>query len=81
YQELNVDLEALQELLDHVREDGYDSRRNAVIQGISGISLPILEGDGTCRAAVTVAKPTDELSDREAGQIVEKIRSYIEFLS
>jgi len=81
YQALNVDLEALQDLLAHVREAGYDSRRNAVIQGISGISLPILEGDGTCRAAVTVAKPTDDLSDQEAGQIIEKIRSYLELLS
>ncbi|UMM08120.1 helix-turn-helix domain-containing protein [Gluconobacter frateurii] len=81
YQELNMDVAALRELLGRVRDAGYDFRRNAVLHGMSGISLPIWEGDGTCCAAVTVSKPTEALSDREAGKIVEKIASYIELLA
>ncbi|GBQ09303.1 IclR family transcriptional regulator [Komagataeibacter rhaeticus] len=77
YAELGLDVEKLRAYLTTVRELGYDYRRNPVLDGISGISMPVIERDGSCSAAITVSKQTSDLTEDEALQIIDKMKSYI----
>jgi len=77
YQALGVDVDWLTGYLSQVRDIGYDYRRNAVLYGMSGMAVPLYEWDGSCCAALTVAKTSDALSDEEAPRIIAAMRAHV----
>ncbi|AQS85799.1 MAG: IclR family transcriptional regulator C-terminal domain-containing protein [Acetobacter aceti] len=77
YGELGLDLEKIHECIDQVKKLGYDYRRNAVINGVSGVSMPIRESDGSCSAAITVSKPTASMTEDDAHLLITRLGTSI----
>ncbi|MBM9400766.1 helix-turn-helix domain-containing protein [Gluconacetobacter azotocaptans] len=75
YTTLDVDVGALRAYLPTVRMLGYDYRRDTFIEGISGISVPLHEDNGRCRAALTIAKPSEFLPDSEVPALIAHMKT------
>jgi len=80
YRELGLDPAWVRSYSQSVHEKGYDFRGDAVISGIGAISMPIIDRDGTCVSAITVARNTAEMTPEDAGPIIQRIRHYLEAL-
>lgn len=77
YNELGMDIKNMHECIEQVKKFGYDYRRDAIISGVSGVSMPIRESDGSCSAAITVSKPTLSMSEDEACLLIARLATSI----
>jgi len=77
YRELGIDPDWVRTYSQSVHEKGHDFRTSAVIHGITAVAMPIIEFDGTCAAAITVAQDTARMTIETANLVIEKMRSYI----
>lgn len=53
--------EALRKELDRIRGCGYCFAKNDRVEGLAGLSTPILDASGFARAVITISGPTDRI--------------------
>jgi len=58
-----VDRDALERELDGIRHAGYATSRGERIDGAAGLSVPVLDADGSIIAALSILGPADRLPD------------------
>jgi len=77
YRELGHDPKAIRERVQVVAGLGYDFRHSAFISGVTGVSVPIVERDGSCRSALTVSTLSEQFGDERLPEILAALQHHV----